>query len=209
MKEGDTFTVQDTIGDSFIFSSDDGEDSLLDCTIKSKKPKMEYVGCFDEERVDTCEIYYADLISLEIQGILHINNIEHLKCVPDFFLLQEQYLMNAIRTLVGNEENKEILLESLPSKFNKWVQRELLVFYEFYNDFGLINTQLFQKYPEYFEITLDVNPKLKVKQGGLFAWKYPIEFPKDYFATPLKSTTVALGSTTDNPIVIDDEPMEN
>eukprot|EP00826_Nyctotherus_ovalis_P007689 TRINITY_DN11958_c0_g1_i6.p1 TRINITY_DN11958_c0_g1~~TRINITY_DN11958_c0_g1_i6.p1 ORF type:complete len:223 (-),score=57.27 TRINITY_DN11958_c0_g1_i6:121-789(-) len=202
--------IQERLGESLTLSPNDFGDSLLDSTVKGKKMQVDHMGRFDESYIDRCEIYYSSLVSLEIRGILHISNINHLKCVPDSFLAKEEYLMNVIKTLVKKQRDSELLLEKLPKKFSKHVGRELLKYYNFYNDFGLINTQLFQKYPEHFEITLDMKPKLRVKEGELFAWKYPVKFPESYFESMQKNPVNAtmanindIGDGTDNPIVIE------
>ena len=67
--------------------------------------RFDYVGCFEDPPVDCCEIRYMDFVSLQIRGVLHIGNIEHLKLIPDVYLAEEQYLVQAIKAILEN--NKE------------------------------------------------------------------------------------------------------
>ena len=69
---------------------------------------------------------------------------------------------------------------------------------------------LFQRYPEYFELTMDMNAVLKLKPDMVRDGKYPITFPKEYFLSEFKpfgnsstqSSTKPEGSAC---IMIDDE----
>ena len=92
-----------------------------------------------------------------------------------------------MKTILGNIENKQILLDELPALFRQWTGRDLSVAYDLYDEFECPNTKLFQKYPEYFEVSLDVEPKLKLKQIEYKAGEYPINFPKEYFEKEYKN----------------------
>ena len=69
----------------------------------------------------------------------------------------------------------------MPKEFKKWTYRNLNSCYSLYNAFGEINCTLFQKYPEYFELTLDIKARLKLKPDEFRTGKYPITFPKQYY----------------------------
>ena len=66
VKEGDFFCLEDKNEHSFKLHDNEPGDSLLDSTIETKRLNVDYMGCFDKDPVDSCEITYSSLITLEI-----------------------------------------------------------------------------------------------------------------------------------------------
>ena len=135
-------------------------------------------------------------VSLQIKGIIHINNIEHLKLVPTSHLCEEQYLVQILKTILENCENSkgkcfmivdEIPIDELAEKFKFWTKTDLSMCYQLYEAFGIVNMDLFRRYPEYFEVTPDMSAMLKLKPNEVREGKYPISFPKEYFAKTYKA----------------------
>ena len=215
VKEGEMFSIQKKmdIDQSFMFTGGQKTDAAPDSRYRAGN--SEYLGCFEESPVDSCEIRYSSFIPLQIMGILHVRNIDHLKCIPTIYLNEEQYLVQVLMTILENTEKHALEVDRLLKEFRKWVRRDLAAFYELYNAFGDINTQLFQKYPEYFEVTLDMRAMIKLKPSEFRDGKYPITFPKEYFEREMKpavfsaSTAVATQSVAGvedtDPITIEDD----
>ena len=72
-------------------------------------------------------------------------------------------------------------IDELPVAFKKYTGIPLDACYSLYTQFKAVNQELFQKYPEYFEVTPDIKPILKLKPEKVRNGKYPITFPKEYF----------------------------
>jgi len=220
VKEGDVFSIQKKKGvdNSFLYPSSDPkemENSFMQkSSQKGKHKNVEYMGCFEEDSVDQCEIRYSSFISLQIMGIMHIGNIDHLKCIPSIYLYEEQYLVQVLKTILENAENHALEVDKLIKEFRKWVRRDLSTFYELYNTFGDINTQLFQRFPEYFGVSPDIKAVISVKDPKYRSGKYPITFPKEYFEKESKAPLSIASITTQSiskadetdPIIIDDGP---
>ncbi len=83
-------------------------------------------------------------------------------------------------------------VEELPKEFKRWTQRELAQCYQLHTPLGEINAELFQRYPEYFELTLDVKAMIRLKPSEYRAGKYPITFPTQFF----KAGSVSLTNST-------------
>ena len=159
------------------------------------KLRTEYIGCFEDDPIDMCELRYMNCISLQILGVLHVQNIQHLRYLPAHVLKEEQYLVESIKTILENTENsnnisvihlEQLELERIPHEFAKWTNVELSNCYELYTKQKEINIGLFQRYPQFFELTLDIKPILKLKPDLLRTGKYPITFPKEYFINELR-----------------------
>ncbi len=45
-------------------------------------------------------------VSLQILGVVHINNVEHLRFIPTQYLSEEQYLVQAIKTILEQRKDR-------------------------------------------------------------------------------------------------------
>ena len=108
---------------------------------------------------------------------------------------------------------ESLAVQELPAEFEKWTRRPLAQCYDLFTASGDINANLFQRYPEHFELTLDLAPLLKLKPESLRTGKYPITFPKEYFQKELEKMAIPNENSTNSStpmfesesIIIDDD----
>jgi len=188
VQEGETFSIPEQ---SFIYK---------------KESVKGYIGCFKEGYIDGCEINYSNFYSLQVLGVLHVSNIRHLKCIPTTCLKKDEYLTQVIITLLNHVENKELPLERIPEEFRRWTRRDMEKCYKVYDDRGFYNARLYQMYPEHFDLSLDLKPKIKLKEYGLKGLMHRITFPSDYNKKGrIESTPSTCSEARDSPCLILDE----
>jgi hypothetical protein len=75
---------------------------------ESEEPKMfqEYIILEREGPIDSITIHYADLSSLQMLGIVSLDNYYHLSMVPSSFLTDATYVIRVFRTILMNKKSK-------------------------------------------------------------------------------------------------------
>jgi hypothetical protein len=85
-------------------------------------PNMENWINFRDGPIDELTIHYADLSALRLQGILSIDNYDHLKLIPKDNLADVHIVISVFQTILRKHKGKlslilEFHLSNAPSMF--------------------------------------------------------------------------------------------
>lgn len=72
------------------------------------KPRMfqEYVILEREGKIDEVTIHYADIASLQMLGIISLENYHHLCMIPPTLLTDATYVIRVFRTILNHKKRK-------------------------------------------------------------------------------------------------------
>lgn len=87
---------------------------------ESNEPKMfqEYIILEREGAIDSITIHYADLPSLQMLGIVSLDNYYHLSMIPSSYLVDATYVIRVFKTILMSKKSK---FESITINFRNHV----------------------------------------------------------------------------------------
>ena len=70
------------------------------------KSEMKEVIDFRSGVIDEVTIHYADLTSLRLQGIIHLDNYDHLRVIPSSCLSDAHYVISVFKSILRKVKGK-------------------------------------------------------------------------------------------------------
>ena len=99
----------------FAYSNKSSWQSESNNNDENEEQKMfqEFIILEREGPIDSVTIHYADLSSLQMLGILSLDNYNHLSMIPPMMLTDATYVIRVFRTILLNKKSKCQILELL------------------------------------------------------------------------------------------------
>lgn len=101
-------------------------------------------------------------------------------------------------------------IQDIASEFYKYTGIQLNTVYQYILPNGAANAELFQKFHQFFELGMEENPMIALKEDLIFYGKNMIKFPKEYYRAEIRKfrkidegEIEEKGGEEKNPIVIE------